>query len=307
LKQLDQSSRQCPLCRTKLQEVRYAFTPEGNYRTHIPGRGDQLSDPFLRDDEIVRPGAPEEERKRRIELRRLRTLEDYDPPLWKFDWMIALAQEGETIIYVTRSLLLKLKQDQGILTKCVLTRALSLVTFQNLAFPIPDDCPLRPKEIAKAREEIKRCLESVGNAKPFVEKQFAEPEYEVRCDEKGLHAAVYRSWAISRIPWKEDMTIFESVVMGEKFLAELPTKEELEEDVVQGYGKVEREKELKLARQEIQGAIQMFSVMDQPEFRKLDRGSTGIFEVVRDGDKECQYCEVRHRNGECRLPRRAEE
>jgi hypothetical protein len=34
----------------------------------------------------------------------------------------------------------------------------------------------------------------------------------------------------------------------------------------------------------------------------LDRGTTGILEEVREEDNECRHCDVRHRNGDCRLP-----
>lgn len=37
-------------------------------------------------------------------------------------------------------------------------------------------------------------------------------------------------------------------------------------------------------------------------WKELDRGSTGILEVVVEEDLECQYCDKRHRNGNCRLP-----
>jgi hypothetical protein len=37
-------------------------------------------------------------------------------------------------------------------------------------------------------------------------------------------------------------------------------------------------------------------------WKDLDRGITGILDVVVEKDLECQYCDERHRNGDCRLP-----
>jgi hypothetical protein len=37
-------------------------------------------------------------------------------------------------------------------------------------------------------------------------------------------------------------------------------------------------------------------------WKELDRGTTRILEVVVEEDLECQYCDKRHRNGDCRLP-----
>jgi hypothetical protein len=222
LKMLRQPSRQDPFCRTKSDEVRYDFTPEGGYSTHMPGRGDQLSDPFLRDDEIVRPGASEVERRRRTELRRLRALEDYNPSPWELQWMEIVAQEGGTTIFTRRSLRLNLTQERRILTHCLLIRKLSLVTFQDFSFPLADPSDFHPKEVAKAREEIKRCPETLGGMRAFWKLAIHEPEDGVRFDKRGLYSLVVQTLAVSRVLGKEDITIEETLTMGEKFLIELP-------------------------------------------------------------------------------------
>jgi len=308
LRTLGQPSRQCQLCRTKLEEVRYAFTQEGDYATHRPGKGDERYSPFLRNDEIVPPGDDVEGLRRRLELRRLRMLEDYDPAPWTVNWMSVPAQEGDTIVLVSRTVALKLAQEGGVHTNSQLIRTLSLTTYnpydpETLPFPLPDPSDFRRKEIAKAREEIKNCLEGLGVSRAFEELHITEPEYEVPCDERGLYAIVTRSVAVKRVVGQEATTTQETLAMREKFLLELPTIEEREEDPVLGIGRVEREKAVKMTRQEIQGVVETLPRLVQlRNFRGLDRGSTGILDAVGEGEAECLYCEEKHRNGECRLP-----
>jgi len=116
LKLLGEQSRQCPMCRAKLEAVKYAFTPDGMYKIHIPGNGEQDTDPFLRDDEIIPPCASERERRRKIELRRLRTLEDMSPMVFIFNHGEAVTVEGDLIIAINRELTLFLMQEQGVRT-----------------------------------------------------------------------------------------------------------------------------------------------------------------------------------------------
>ncbi len=70
-----------------------------------------------------------------------------------------------------------------------------------------------------------------------------------------------------------------------------------------GFGVEERRRGVKLARMEIQGAWEFFKkVKGFEDMRDLDRASTGVFEKMRDKDWECEYCEKKHRNGDCKLP-----
>jgi hypothetical protein len=60
----------------------------------------------------------------------------------------------------------------------------------------------------------------------------------------------------------------------------------------------------RMVRQEIQGVIETFSKLERlTNFRELDRGSKRILEVICEGEGKCMYCEVKHRNGKCKLPR----
>lgn len=102
----------------------------------------------------------------------------------------------------------------------------------------------------------------------------------------------------------EEITIQETVSIVEEFFAKPPAQEDPTEDVVHGIGKTEREKALKMARQELQGVMEVFLKVPAlaAVWKELDRGSTGILEAVVEEDLECQYCEERHRNVDCRLP-----
>ncbi len=55
-------------------------------------------------------------------------------------------------------------------------------------------------------------------------------------------------------------------------------------------------------RQEITGVIEKFSKMGLAKLTEFGKDSTGVLDAVRNGEEEFLYCEMKHRNGECRLP-----
>jgi hypothetical protein len=64
-----------------------------------------------------------------------------------------------------------------------------------------------------------------------------------------------------------------------------------------------RERGVRLARQEIQGVIQLIrgkpaAAVREIDYRDLDIASTGTQETVREEDMEGEYCVERHRNGD---------
>ena len=58
---------------------------------------------------------------------------------------------------------------------------------------------------------------------------------------------------------------------------------------------------LGLARMEIQGALETVIPFAE-DFRDLEQATTGILGTVAPDRVECEYCPIRHRNGDCRLP-----
>lgn len=185
-------------------------------------------------------------------------------------------------------------------------RKLDFRTFRSLPVPFPDDQKFEPEKIARAQGDIIKCLDSLGTMRLFSGTQIDGPQYEVKCDDRGLKVVVMRSLVVQRVLGEKDITIQESLTISEEFLTEELREEELREEVVRGIAKEEREKEVRMARQEMQGVIELFEAIGNvsEHWRSLDRGSTGILEVVGDGEMECEYCDERHRNGDCILPNR---
>ena len=68
-----------------------------------------------------------------------------------------------------------------------------------------------------------------------------------------------------------------------------------------GFTFEERERALRLARMEIQGALETVIPFAE-DFRDLEQATTGILGTVAPDRVECEYCPIRHRNGDCRLP-----
>lgn len=311
LKMLGEQSRQCPLCRNKFAYVKYAFTPDGDFKIHIPGKGDEDENPFLRDDEVVPPGASDGKRMRKIELRRLRTLEDFGQS-FSMTYGDACTVEDNTLISISYNLHLTVSQgvdEQGVGACCTLKRTFRLVSWkfnapEELPGPLPAPSEWSPEEISEAREYIRLRLEGINVSKPWSMIRISEPEYVVLCDDRGLMARVIRLLDVTRRVGREDITIQESITLAEGLFSKHPSEEELAEDIVNGIGKTEREKALKMARQELQGVMEFFFKVPAlaAGWKELDRGTTGILEEVVEEDLECQYCDKKHRNGDCRLP-----
>jgi hypothetical protein len=53
-----------------------------------------------------------------------------------------------------------------------------------------------------------------------MELRLADEQYQVRYDEGGLFSLVGRGLDISRMPWKENITVVETMAMAENCLAE---------------------------------------------------------------------------------------
>lgn len=80
-------------------------------------------------------------------------------------------------------------------------------------------------------------------------------------------------------------------------------------DELLGFNKVDRERMIRIARQEIQGAWECFGraeiVAPALGVRELDEGSTRVREAFKNSELECTFCGKvdDHRCGECMLPR----
>ena len=135
----------------------------------------------------------------------------------------------------------------------------------------------------------------------FSQLKINRPEYEVKCDDRGLRAVAQHGMVVQRKLGGEDISIQEWIGISEEYLPEMLEEEELMVDMVKGVGRENREREVRMARQEMQGIFELFEGVDDL-LVVLDKGTTGIFEVVKEEDKECLYCDARHRSGDCVFP-----
>jgi hypothetical protein len=312
--------RLCPLCRTRITEIRYDFTPTGDYTAHAvgPAQPDSplLSGPFIRPDEELRRDMTPEERGRVLELRRLRQHEDYTSPMWRFHWMTSYAVEGENAILVDRVIALRIVQRNGThhsidLGRQLLLQSIPLDDFKSVSRRHPPKD--FPRDIADARAEIKEVLEKTISPlrTSFTSVEVNEAPH-VLIDRRNLEVMTYKKLDIERRDWNENIMITTRTALGETFYAEL-WRENVDEQINYAFG-IEtsvRERVVRLVRQEIQGVMQLVrertEAADRPTgYRDLDRASTGLLESVSEEDMECEYCVEKHRNGDCIIRRIAD-
>ncbi|KAF8866865.1 hypothetical protein BDZ45DRAFT_795323 [Acephala macrosclerotiorum] len=311
-------TRQCPLCRAPITAVQYNFlsSPETS-SIHIPGSPTFNSGPFIRDDETVSPGMSELESNRRRELRRLRLLPDYDPALWQLFHMGCFVREGENlekVVLVERMISLKVMQLAGTKTVALLIRSLSIKAVDKGMIEEIDDEGESPKDVEEAREEVKNLLKGVDDrflgqiSRSWDELEVKDSELKVLRDEKGLEATVKKILMVERKSGVENITITDCTSLTEIFPTTTPLNwdgDDFDSDtnLVSGKSKTARSRAVSLARQEIQGVFDLFRVLSSFEdLRDLDRGSSSIMEIVNQDEIECEYCDQKHRNGDCKLP-----
>lgn len=303
LKMPGELHKKCPMCRARPEEIRYAFTPEHTFKAYIPGKADEDSNPFLREDEIVPLGASEAARRKRLELRRLRTLPDVSQT-FMVTYAYGANVEGDNVVVVKRELLLHLQQEDGTMTRCTLKRTMTLKTFQGFDPDELEEITSEPRLVARVRGDVIAFLDGLVMTKPLSELRVDSPEYHVECDDRGLHASAMRNVVVEKEPGKEDITIEETLTTVEKFLPDLPSEEKMALDVIEGIGKEERERMVRLMRQEMQGVVEYAWTIPQvgENWVDMDDTSTAVFEETREAEIECLYCDKRHRNGACMLP-----
>jgi hypothetical protein len=301
-------------------EIRYDFTPTGDYTARAVGPAQPesplLSGPFIHPDEELRRDMTPEERGRVLELRRLRQHEDYTSPIWRFHWMTSYAVEGENAILVDRVIALRIVQRNGThhsidLGRQLLLQSIPLDDFKSVSkrHPVKDF----PKDIADARAEIKEVLEKTISPlrTSFTSVEINEAPH-VLIDGRNLEVMTYKKLDIERRDWNENIMITTRTALGETFYAELwPGNVDEQINYAFGIERSVRERVVRLARQEIQGVMQLVrertGAADRPTgYRDLDRASTGLLESVSEEDMECEYCVEKHRNGDCIIRRIAD-
>jgi hypothetical protein len=205
-----------------MTDIRYDFTPTGDYTAHAVGPAQPesplLSGPFIRPDEELRRDMTPEERGRVLDLRRLRQLEDYTPPEWRFHWLCSYAVEGENAILVGRVISLRILQWNGTHNYIRLVRDLTIQTLPLVYFnSVSRRHPPRdfPKDIADARAEIKEVLEKTISPlrTSFTSVEVKEPRHAL-IDGRNLEVMTYKRLDIERGGGNEDIMITTTTFMN---------------------------------------------------------------------------------------------
>lgn len=285
-------------------------SPEGSYESYVIGSGVEDQGPFIREDEAIQKHMDEPERARRRELRRLRTLDNYSPLVLHMRWG-SFAKEGDNFVLMQRELVLNAVQLEGTHTVNKLNRKVSLRTIPvSEVQELPTVGPENDK-INAAREEIETiCSKYNAKDRPFRELSHEEPAISIARDSRNLSTDLRRSTKITRRSGErnEGIDVSTDLTLDEYFVVEPNSAREVRDaGMVNGLSRLNRQRALSLARQEIQGVWENFRQAQGRvsfEFRELDEGSTSIRQEFLKEELECLWCgEIEgHRNGECMLP-----
>jgi hypothetical protein len=261
----------------------------------------------IRDDEEIQEGMTQEEKDRAFELRRLRGMDDYSGA-WSRCWIQGYVEEGENFVLLQRTVGIKIVQS-GTITASKLVREVTIRTVrQDLGVVDTLGMSVLPKaEVERAREEIKRVLAGLGTldtVSPFVRLEMERPSRTVIDDEKGLMVSTSKSHSVLMGNECENgnVSVENMTVVRENLPSKIMGADETDPDMIEGLGRVERVQGVRLARQEMRGVWETFR--EEEGWRELEARTTGIAGAsLEEEGLECEYCEVRHRNGNCLLPR----
>jgi hypothetical protein len=291
--------------------VRYSFNPDGTYSTHNVAENGR----FHEADEEVRDGMTGLERQHILELRRLRRRREYITPFWELRTAEGAMIEGENIVFGKKALIFKMAQT-GTVTESFIARTLAIQTkartdddisqiqYENI---VRDQ---QPAVVQAIRDEITVFLERIRpvHGTSFTGLKLPEPRVMVVQDARGLNVSVQKKTHLSKgfpssrtgIQQAVNVTMSRTTIMEECFPSVAKRVEEHSENTtIRGITRQEREKAVTMAREEIQGVMNtMQLVMNEP--MDIEPATTGLLE--RTIQLECEYCEKRHRNGDCALP-----
>jgi hypothetical protein len=277
---------QCPLCRVKPTEVRYAFIEDGRYSTYIPGgilpppypnHGRNIA-PLPADQEDQPPITPAQV-QRSLLVYRLRQMPIYDSGVWAIPPEQAYIIENQNYIVATRGLWLRMTQRHTG-TKAILLRALKLHPIPIHSADPTDvlhldlTLPPKPADVAAARAEIEAVLAGLGAmcargrfAKLVIDDakilEFADPE-----EVQGLDVSVEKTLTVFRE--REDalvskMRLERLTRLVEMLLDDLGSERTpYQIETVAVFSAQERQRAARLARMEIQAVLEtvMSSVQD---------------------------------------------
>lgn len=296
--------RQCPLCRARIREVHHNFKPDGTHITYIvgPTRAESplMSGPFIREDDELREGMSSVERERVLNLRRLHQGEDYRLRMCLVQDQ-NYAREGDKIIFTRSYIDIEVDQLAHLASTTSILRRKLLI----LSTPITPEIETAmqqmdlpdPNAVSRARKQGEMLLAKIGDFyHDFTTFDMKGLRYKVPYDAKGLNASVRKGVEVRNDEDGRSVYIVRSLELNEAYATRAPGTDP---DEVNGIGRREREKALRLAREEIQGVLE-FAFVKVPQFRPLEATSSGLLDVR--AERECEYCDLEgHRNGDCEL------
>ncbi|CZR57029.1 uncharacterized protein PAC_06918 [Phialocephala subalpina] len=264
-------SRRCPLCRIPIAAVQYNFlSSPSSSSIHIPRSPIFDSGPFIREDETVTVEMSELEKNRRRELKQLIEKENL-----------------EKVVLVERIISSKVMQLAGTKTVALLVRSLSIIVVD--------------------KGLLRRILD-IAISGNWAELKLEDPEFKLLRDEKGLEVSAKKFLMVERKFGAEDITITDCTSPTEIFPSTVPPNWDgdgfnSDTNIVNRFFKAARLRAISLARQEIQGVFELFRFWGSFEdLTDLDIGSSAIMDTMNQGEVECEYCDEKHRNGDCKLP-----
>ncbi|KAE8451516.1 hypothetical protein EG329_003589 [Mollisiaceae sp. DMI_Dod_QoI] len=258
-----------------------------------------MSGSFIRDDEELREDMSPAERERVLVLRRLRQEEDRRLRMCLVTGQ-KYAREGDKFVYMRSCIDIEVDQVSHLAgTSSSIRRKLVIITtpvtpeseniFQQLGQP-------DPSAIVRAKKEAKEILARIlVFHKEYTKFDLIGLKYKVLYDAKGLNSSVRKGVTVKKSEDSEDIVMVRSVDLAEAYETKPP---DIDPENINGIARKDREKALRLAREEIQGALE-FAFVKVPSFRPLGTASTGILDVIP--SMECEHCGFGHRNGDCEL------
>lgn len=262
-----------------------------------------MSGPFIREDEELRTDMSAAERGRVLELRRLRQGNPFNLKICLHKHHF-FGQRDHQLLAMRSYIELEVCQDPyEACTKSTITRTTSIKfspvipegESKDQRMEVPDDSEI----IARAERKARAIMAEIGVFyHPFTELTVTGLKYEVPYDTNGLEVDVQKLITIAKDEGgvRGHFTLTSVTKLNEFYKTRPPA---VDPDKVNGIDMIDRERELRLAREEIQGVLEFVFVQDA-NYKPLEVASTGIM-GVRSGVK-CEFCDVGgHRNGDCEL------
>lgn len=279
--------------------------PPTVFKYYDLGSGTPASGPFIRDDETIHSSMSPREKERVLTLRRLRQKDSYVLGTRIIHLDDANMSENNRCIGVTQEIYLKLSQifkTGEIRTEWSLKRRFGICSGELLpGVADPGAIPFKVARVNKVRADVQRILKVFDTKKEYHFCMLIEPEAMISSDQKGFSVISHREISSRRTaPDVEDIRIELTTTLIEVFPENEVCENPKEEELINGLDVKQQEKTIKAARTEIASVLENLPGFDTEN--KIEKACTGVFDTLKWGELECEYCEGAHRQGDCMLP-----